>query len=270
MCCYYGADHEVISLGQRARGLQLEDRSGYNKFTMISFTGKHLRILIIEDEPTIVEFLRVGLTYEHFEIEIAEDGLTGLSLARQSQFDLVILDLMLPGMDGFEVCRQLRLSGNNVSIIMLTARKEVPDRVTGLNLGADDYITKPFSFDELLARIQAVLRRRGQAMKPEVLRTLDLMLNPETHEVYHHNEPLDLTPIEFTLLELFLSNPRRVFTRDTLLNRVWGYDYTGDTNVVDVHIGHLRDKIGDNEHHLIRTVYGVGYSFRPDDVEALA
>jgi DNA-binding response OmpR family regulator len=231
---------------------------------------KQLKALLVEDEPTIIEFLRVGLTYEHWLVEVAEDGPSGLILARQHQFDMIILDVMLPGLDGFEVCRHLRLSGNNVPIIMLTARKDVPDRVTGLNLGADDYITKPFSFDELLARIQAVLRRRGQPIEPQALHVLDLTLNPDTHEAYRKNVPLDLTPIEFTLLELFISHPRRVFTRETLLNRVWGYDYSGDTNVVDVHVGHLRDKIGDNERHLIHTVYGVGYSFRPDDAEPVA
>jgi DNA-binding response OmpR family regulator len=177
---------------------------------------------------------------------------------------------MLPGLDGFEVCRQLRESGYDVPIIMLTARKDVPDRVTGLNLGADDYLTKPFSFDELLARIRAVLRRRGQVSESPILRALDLALKPETHEAYKADGPLDLTPLEFTLLELFMRHPRRVFIRETLLNRVWGYDYVGDTNVVDVHVGHLRDKLGDHTRRLIHTVYGVGYSFRPDEAERVA
>jgi DNA-binding response OmpR family regulator len=229
-----------------------------------------LRVLVIEDESTIIEFLRVGLTYEHSEVEIAQDGPAGLALAKQRDFDLIILDVMLPSLDGFEVCRQLRASGRDVPIIMLTARKEVPDRVTGLNLGADDYLTKPFSFDELLARIRAVLRRRGQSSEPPILRALDLALQPETHEAYKNDVSLELTPIEFALLELFMRHPRRVFTRETLLNRVWGYDYVGDTNVVDVHVGHLRDKIGDRARRLIHTVYGVGYSFRPDDADSLA
>jgi DNA-binding response OmpR family regulator len=239
---------------------------------MISFAsfgtaadGSSLHVLVVEDEPSITEFLRVGLTYERCAVEIAEDGLVGFELAMRGGFDLIILDLLLPGLDGFGVCRKLREAGNEVPIIMLTARKEVPDRVMGLNLGADDYLTKPFSFDELLARIHAVLRRRGHSTEPQVLHAADLTLNPDAHEAHLKDAALDLTPIEFTLLETFMRNPRRVFTRETLLNRVWGYDYAGDTNVVDVHVGHLRDKIGDRQRRLIRTVYGLGYSFRPDD-----
>ena len=229
-----------------------------------------LRVLVIEDERTICEFLRVGLTYERCDVEIAEDGPTGLAAARLKDWDLIILDVMLPGLDGFEVCRRLRESGNATPIIMLTARKDIPDRIQGLNLGADDYVTKPFSFEELLARIKAVLRRRGQAPEPPVLRALDLALKPETHEAYKADLPLELTPLEFALLELFMRHPRRVFTRETLLNRVWGYDYDGDTNVVDVHVAHLRDKIGDRARRVIHTVYGVGYSFRPEEADALA
>jgi DNA-binding response OmpR family regulator len=153
-----------------------------------------LRVLVIEDEETILEFLRVGLAYEHFEVQTATDGPSGLVLARQVDFDLIILDVMLPGLDGFEVCRQLRQAGFEVPIVMLTARKEVPDRVAGLNLGADDYLTKPFSFDELLARINAVLRRRGKSSTAPVLRALDLTLKPEMHEVYKHDTPLDYRP----------------------------------------------------------------------------
>ena len=224
-----------------------------------------LRVLVIEDEQTIIEFLRVGLTYEHCEVTVAEDGSSGLALTHQKEFDLIILDVMLPGLDGFALCQQLREEGNDVPIIMLTARKDVSDRVTGLNLGADDYLTKPFSFEELLARINAVLRRRGKSIEKSVLRALDLSLNPETHEAYKAGALLDLSAIDFALLELFMRHPRRVFTRETLLNRIWGYDYVGETNVVDVHVGHLRQAISDNERRLIRTVYGVGYSFRQED-----
>ena len=175
--------------------------------------------------------------------------------------DVVVLDIMLPDVDGFEVCRRIRSRGCDVPIFMLTAKKEMENRVKGLDLGADDYLTKPFSFDELLARIRALLRRSGKKSEAVVLSAGDLMLNVETREVTKGGKPVRLTPTEFALLELFMRHPRRVFTRETLLNRVWGYEYVGDTNVVDVHVSHLRSKIGDRPPRLIRTIYGVGYAF---------
>lgn len=223
------------------------------------------RILVIEDEPTIIEFLRVGLTYERWAVTVAEQGDEGLALAREQDFDLIILDVMLPEMDGFEIVRRLRQAGRDTPVIMLTARKEIADRVAGLKLGADDYLTKPFSFDELLARIQAVLRRQGRATEPTRFVAQDLALDADAHEVRKGGVPLDLTRTEFALLEFFMREPNRAFTRETLLNRVWGYDYVGDTNVVDVHVSHLRDKLGDGDRSLIQTIYGVGYAFRPDD-----
>jgi len=223
------------------------------------------RILVIEDEPTIIEFLRTGLTYEGYQVVIASDGRTGFDYSCREEFDLIILDIMLPDMDGFEICQRLRAWGNDVPIIMLTARKEISDRVTGLDLGADDYVTKPFSFAELVARIRALLRRRGSKMEPSILQAANLVLNIETHEVAKSGKAIHLTPIEFALLELFMRHPRRVFTRETLLNRIWGYDFVGDTNVVDVHISHLREKIGDKPPRLIRTIYGLGYAFHPED-----
>ncbi len=223
------------------------------------------RILVIEDEPTVVEFLRTGLTYEGYEVRVTESGREGLELALNQDFDLIILDLMLPDMDGFDVCRKLRSYGKDVPIIMLTARTEIQDRVRGLDLGADDYITKPFSFDELLARVRARLRRAGHSAEPTVFRTDGLQLNVETHEVTLDGQPIHLTPTEFALLELFMRHPRRVFTKETLLNRVWGYDYVGDTNVVEVHISHLRNKLGPKVGKFIRTVYGVGYAFHPEE-----
>jgi len=225
------------------------------------------RILVIEDEPTIIEFLRTGLAYEGYQVAIAPDGRTGFDLAANQSFDLIILDLMLPDMDGFDVCRKLREQGNETPIIMLTARREIDDRVTGLNLGADDYITKPFSFAELVARIRALLRRQGKARDQQVLQGADIVLDSETHQVTRAGQPVDLTPTEFALLELLMQHPRRVFTRETLLNRIWGYDYAGDANVVDVHVSHLRQKLGDKPPRLIRTIYGVGYAFHPEDEE---
>jgi DNA-binding response OmpR family regulator len=148
---------------------------------------------------------------------------------------------------------------------MLTARKDIADRVAGLDMGADDYITKPFSFEELVARVRAVLRRKGNVAEPTVLRVAGMVLDLETHEVRRDDKPIDLTPIEFALLELFMRHPRRVYTRDTLLNRVWGLDYDGDANVVDVHVSNLRRKLGDRSRQLIRTVYGLGYSLRLEE-----
>jgi len=222
-------------------------------------------VLVIEDEPTIIEFLRVGLSYEGWRVVVAADGRSGLNMAVDTSPDLVILDVLLPGLDGFEVCRRLRERGCSFPIIMLTARQDVPDRVHGLNLGADDYITKPFSFDELLARIQAVLRRRGSPIEPVVLHAAEITLNLESREVRRHGQWLELTPTEFALLELFLRNPRMVFTREIILARVWGFEHVGDHNVVDVHISNLREKLGDSDRRLIAAIYGVGYSFRPDE-----
>jgi len=152
-----------------------------------------------------------------------------------------------------------------VPIIMLTARREISDRVTGLDLGADDYVTKPFSFAELLARIRALLRRQGKQAEPHLFQAAGLLLDTETHQVTQAGEVIHLTPTEFALLELFMRHPRRVFTRETLLNRIWGYDFEGNTNVVDVHISHLREKIGDKPPRIIRTIYGLGYAFHPED-----
>ncbi len=228
-----------------------------------SSSGAH--ILVIEDEQTIAEFLDTGLKYEGYRVTVAKDGVTGLDYAREIDPDLIVLDIMLPDKDGFEVCSRIRRRGSDVPILMLTAKKEISDKVKGLDVGADDYITKPFSFEELLARIRALLRRSGRAVDSTELRVVDIVLNTETREVYKGSEKISLTPTEFSLLELFMRHPRRVFTRETLLNRIWGYDYAGDTNIVDVHISHLRDKIGDKPPRLIRTHYGVGYAFYPEE-----
>ena len=220
------------------------------------------RALVVDDEETIVEFLRMGLTYEGWEVEVALDGPAAIAAARERRHDLVILDVMLPGLDGFAVCRRLRDLGDT-PIIMLTARGELEDRVAGLDGGADDYLVKPFRFQELLARIRAVLRRRNPEAQ-RVVSAADLRLDRETREVARAGRPIDLTPREFDLLELLMAHPRMALSRETILNRLWGYDFTGDTNVIDVHIGALRRKLGDSDHALIRTVRGIGYSLRPE------
>ncbi len=222
-----------------------------------------IRILAVDDEPTIVEFLQVGLGYEGYQVEAAMDGRAAQERLRNETFDLVILDVMLPGLDGFELLRRTRPS-NDVPILMLTARDEVADRVMGLNLGADDYLVKPFSFAELLARVRALLRRRGKTTERALLRAADIELDREARTVERAGESITLTPKEFDLLEFLMSHPRQVFRRDVILDRVWGYDFAGDTNLVDVHIGHLRDKLGDRPSRLIHTVRGVGYVWREE------
>ena len=223
--------------------------------------NRALRILAVDDEPNIVEFLRVGLGYEGYQVEAAMDGRAALERVRQETFDLVILDVMLPGLDGFEICKRIRVN-SDVPILMLTARDEVSDRVMGLDLGADDYLIKPFSFAELLARVRAILRRRGVVTAQTVLRAADITLDREAHVVERAGNPVVLTAKEFELLEFFMSHPRQVFRREVILDRVWGYDFAGETNIVDVHIGHLRDKLGDRPPRLLRTVHGVGYVWR--------
>ncbi|MDQ3706332.1 MAG: response regulator transcription factor [Chloroflexota bacterium] len=222
------------------------------------------RVLVVDDEEIIVEMLTMGLNYEGFEVSVARTGYEALEQARSARPDIVVLDVMLPGIDGVEVCRRLR-GMSDVGILMLTARGEVEDRVVGLDSGADDYLVKPFTFRELLARVGAILRRKGVNLQ-QALRVGDLVLDRQTRRVTRGGKPVELTPREFDMLELFLTHPRQVFSRDVILNRVWGYDYYGDTNVIDVHIRHLREKLEDENRDLIRSVRGVGYSLEPPDV----
>ncbi|MCL5996374.1 MAG: response regulator transcription factor [Chloroflexi bacterium] len=218
------------------------------------------RILVVDDEQSILDFIEMGLSYEGYTVETAADGRAALEAARREWPDLVILDVMLPEIDGLEVCRRLRAQ-NDVPIIMLTARGAVDDRVAGLDSGADDYLPKPFMFKELLARVRAQLRRRYPGAG-RILRYGDLVLNRETREVQRAGTSVELAPKEFDLLELFMAHPRQVFTREVIMDSVWGYDYVGETNVIDVHISYLRDKLGDTDRTLIRTMRGVGYSLR--------
>jgi DNA-binding response OmpR family regulator len=218
------------------------------------------RVLVIDDELTMREFLEMGLGYEGFEVRTAGDGLVGMDLADSWQPDLVILDRMLPSLDGLEICRRLRSRGE-VGVLMLTARGDVDDRVEGLEAGADDYLPKPFTFKELLARARAVLRRRGIALG-RVLVFGDMSLDRETREVTRGDRTVELTPREFELLELFMGHPRQVFSRETILNRIWGYEYDGEGNVIEAHVSALREKLGDRDRTLIRAVRGVGYTLR--------
>jgi len=221
------------------------------------------RILIVEDDDAIVRVLRRSLSLEGFDVESAGDGETGLALALENRPDLVILDLMLPGMDGLEVCRRLRTStSGNTPILMLTARDTVPDRIQGLDAGADDYIVKPFDLDELAARIRALLRRT-QSERATVLPFQDLVLDTNSRQASRKGRVITLTAKEYDLLELFMRHPRQVLMRDMIFDRVWGYDFGGESNVLDVYIRYLRQKLEqEGEARLIYTVRGVGYVMR--------
>ncbi|NLK29073.1 MAG: response regulator transcription factor [Clostridiales bacterium] len=219
------------------------------------------KILIIEDEAKIARFLELELKHEGYEVMISGDGRSGLQNALQKDIDLIILDIMLPGLSGIEVCRRIRME-SRVPIIMLTAKDDVMDKVAGLDMGADDYMTKPFAIEELLARIRVALNRKKQMTeaKIDILQIGDLKLNLTSHSAYYGNNELTLTKKEYELLEYMMRNKNIVLTREQLLNNVWDYEYLGDTNVVDVYIRYLRQKIDDKYNiHLITTVRGVGY-----------
>jgi two-component system response regulator MprA len=221
-------------------------------------------ILVIEDDEGILQVLQRGLSYEGYSVETALDGRDGLVRARLRPPTLVILDWMLPGLDGLEVCQRLRAAGN-VPILMLTAKDTVADRVEGLDAGADDYLVKPFEFDELLARIRALLRRAKPEGAPEVLAFADLKLDTGTHQVFRGEREIELTAKEFELLELFLRHPRQVLTRDVIYDRVWGYDFGGESNIIEVYVRYLRQKTEEaQEPRLIHTVRGVGYVLREE------
>ncbi|MGZ3665058.1 MAG: response regulator [Ktedonobacterales bacterium] len=225
-------------------------------------------MLVIDDEQGIVDFIRLGMRYEGFRVEDASNGITGLDLALRLHPDAIILDIMLPGIDGLEVCRCLRESEatSDVPILMLTAKDEVRDRVTGLEVGADDYLTKPFSFEELLARVRALLRRQQRIAAAggpggRILRVADLTLDEAAHEVRRGDRVIELTATEYNLLHLFMTHPRQVLERHVILNRIWGYDFMGETNIIEVYVRYLREKIEDEPSapKLIQTVRSVGY-----------
>jgi two-component system response regulator MprA len=215
------------------------------------------RILLVDDDQKIVSLLKRGLTYEHFEVYTAPDGETGLTAAQTYRPHLVLLDIGMPAIDGFEVCRRLHLLGE-VAIIMLTARDDVADKVNALSLGADDYVPKPFSFEELVARVRAVLRRHKGSEEPLIYG--DLQLNQATREVSRGEQQIALTTREYDLLLFLLRHPRQVLTRDQILEQVWGYDAELETNVLEVHMGHLRQKLeAFGGSRVIQTIRGVGY-----------
>jgi two-component system response regulator MprA len=217
-------------------------------------------VLIVDDEPQIVEFLLVGFGYEGFTVTVAMTGPDALSSITRQKPDIVILDIMLPGLDGMAVAQQMRRT-HDTAIIMLTAKEDVEDRVAGLDNGADDYVTKPFAFKELMARVRAVLRRHGKPIG-DILTFQGITLNRVTRIVSRNERSIDLTPREFELLEIFLMHPHQVLKRDAILASIWGYNYLGDDNVIEVYVRHLREKLEDDPPKLLQTVRGVGYVLR--------
>ena len=227
---------------------------------------KPVRIFIVEDERRIARFLQIELEHEGFETETEENGTRAYERIMQGNFDLVLLDVMLPGMDGLTICKRVR-EVSSLPIIMLTAKDDVEDKVAGLDIGADDYMTKPFAIEELMARIRNALRKHvpdqdGVPLE-ERLQVKNLVMYPKRYEVEVDGEPVHLTKKEYSLLEYMMRNKRTVLTRDQILEKVWGYDYSGDTNVVDVYIRYLRAKLDDHFHEkYIYTVRGVGYAVK--------
>lgn len=222
------------------------------------------KILVVEDDEGISGTLFRGLTFEGYKVVTAADGPGGLAIARDDPPDLVVLDWMLPGLDGLEVCKRLRAAGPT-PILMLTAKDAIVDRVQGLDAGADDYLVKPFAFDEFLARVRALLRRTKPAEGGEVLKFADMVLETGAREVRRGPHKIDLTAKEFDLLELFMRHPKQVLTRDMIYDRIWGYDFGGESNIIEVYIRYLRQKTEvDNSPRLLQTVRGIGYVLREE------
>lgn len=219
-------------------------------------------ILIVEDDRSVAEMLRRNFAYEGFRVDVATDGPTGLDQARDRPYDVIVLDVMLPGMDGFEVLRRIRSAGDRTPVLMLTARDAVDDRVAGLESGADDYLVKPFAFKELVARVHALLRRqRGE--EREVLRFADLRLDTASRQAMRAARPIELSTTEYELLAYLMHHPNQVLPRERIMERVWGYDFEGESNVLEVYIGYLRRKLEETgEPRLIQTVRGAGYVLR--------
>ncbi|PZN04757.1 response regulator transcription factor [Thermaerobacter composti] len=220
------------------------------------------RILVVDDDPAVTSLLKRGLSYEGFTVDTAGSGEEALKIAREQPPDLVILDIMMPGMDGMEVLRRLRAADPELPVLFLTARDAPADQVRGLEAGADDYVVKPFTFEVLVARVRALLRRR-QAERPQVLRFADLVLDTGTYTARRGGRQIHLTALEFKLLHEFMRHPRQVLPKDQLLERVWGYDFGGNANVLEVYVRQLRQKLeAEGEPRLIHTVRGVGYVLR--------
>jgi two-component system copper resistance phosphate regulon response regulator CusR len=250
---------------QRTRSAALQSRtrgadSSKRLPAAVADNGRGMRVLYIEDNPTAREYVERGLTERGFEVDLCSDGPEGLKLGLTGQYDVLVLDLGLPSLDGLEVLQRLRRANVETPTLVLSARSDASDRIKGLNLGADDYLAKPFAFEELVARMKAVRRRMHGGSQPAELKVADLVLDVERHAVTRAGEPISLTRREFALLELLMRNERRVLSRSMITERVWGIEFENYSNVINVHINHLRNKV-DHGHpvRLIHTVTGVGY-----------
>jgi len=220
------------------------------------------RVLVVDDEESITDLVATALRYEGFQVEVARSGRDALAAVTSVRPHLIVLDVMLPDLDGFEVQRRVAADGLGVPILFLTARDTTEAKVRGLTMGADDYVTKPFSLEELVARVQAVLRRSGQAEKPGRLEFADLEMDEDKHEVWRGGEPIELSPTEFNLLRYLLLNARRVVSKAKIIDHVWRYDFGGNPRIVETYVSYLRKKVDFKEPPLIHTVRGVGYSLR--------
>ncbi len=220
------------------------------------------RVLVVDDEPSIIEAVATVLRYEGFEVEEATNGRAGLAKCQERSFDLVILDVMLPDLDGFEITRRLRADGIDVPVLFLTARNEIDDLVAGLGVGGDDYVSKPFSLVEIVARTKALVRRRQGDEQDQRLSFADVVMDERTHEVTRNGQPIKLTATEFSLLRLFLMNPRSVLTKEQIIDHVWHYDFGGNANIVETYVRYLRRKLDAHGPPLIHTIRLVGYVIR--------
>jgi two-component system OmpR family response regulator len=224
--------------------------------------GDRPNVLVVDDEPLITDLLAAALRFEGFDVRVASNGSDALDLCRSTRFDMVLLDVMLPDIEGTDVCRRLREGGNRVPVVFLTARDATEDKVAGLSVG-DDYVTKPFSLDELVARVWAVLRRSGhEQSRGSELRFSDLVMDVDTREVWRAGTEIELTATEFNVLQYLLENARRVVSKSELLDQVWGFDFTGDPNIVETYISYLRKKVDEYDPPLLHTVRRVGYTLR--------
>ncbi len=253
---------------QRAFSRAQECRAILGTVTLEAQPAPPERILVVDDEPSIVDAVSTVLRYEGFEVTEAASGRAALALVSDSAFDLVVLDVMLPDLDGFEVTRRMRGDGVRTPVLFLTARNEVVDVVTGLGIGGDDYVTKPFSLAEVVARTRAILRRAGGEVPDRRLTFADLVMDEDTHEVWRAGTPVTLTATEFNVLRLFLLNPRRVLSKDQIINHVWRYDFSGNPNIVETYVRYLRRKLDSLGPPLIQTIRLVGYVLREPDETA--